>query len=143
MDRPEPLEFMFLARCTAGGKHEGWPVQLVLQAGGHDAHHAFVKRRVKHAHGRWRRSAFVKQRFGDDHGLLAHVALDLAALAVDAIKRFRQFIGAGGIVGQQAFNAQRHVRPDGRGVDARAQSESEIKGGRHPGIASGCYKKTS
>ncbi len=37
------LELMLLARRAAGGKHEGGAVQLVLDAAGHDAHHAFVK----------------------------------------------------------------------------------------------------
>ena len=51
----------------------------------------------------------IKQRLGDFHGLLAHVALNVATLAVDGIKLPGQLIGFVGIFGDQAFNAQRHV----------------------------------
>jgi uncharacterized membrane protein YqhA len=39
------LEFTLLARRAAGGKHEGGAVQLVLDARGDDADHAFVESR--------------------------------------------------------------------------------------------------
>ena len=104
-------------------------MQLVLDARGHDADHAFVEVGVEHADGRRRLLAFVEQRLGDQQRLLAHVALDLAPLAVDAVQRARQFVGARRVVGQQAFDAQRHVgQPAGR-VDARAQREAEVEGG--------------
>ena len=51
------------------------------------------------------------------------------ALAVDAVQRARQFIGAAGVVGQQAFDAQRHVAQTASGVDAWAQCKAEIKAG--------------
>jgi hypothetical protein len=55
---PRALEFVFLARRLAGGKHEGRAVQLVLDARGHDADHAFMKVGVEHADGGGRLVAF-------------------------------------------------------------------------------------
>jgi hypothetical protein len=43
------LEFVRLARRLAGREHEGRPVQLVLDARSHDAHHTLVKIRVEDA----------------------------------------------------------------------------------------------
>ena len=40
-----------------------------------------------------------------------------------------QFVRAAGVVGQQAFDAQRHVRQAPGGVDARAQGKAEVEGG--------------
>jgi hypothetical protein len=66
---------------------------------------------------------------GDLQRLLAHAALDVAPLAVDAVQHARQFVGARRVVGQQALDAQRHVgQPAGR-VDARAEREAEVEGG--------------
>ena len=103
------LELMLFARRAAGRKHKGRPVQLVFDARGHDAHHAFMKVRVKNRHRRRRLFVLVNHRVGGQLGLLAHVGFDGAPLAVDAIQRAGKFFAAAGVVGQQAFNAQRHV----------------------------------
>ena len=109
-DRPaRALELMLFARRATGRKHKGRPVQLVFDARGHDAHHAFMKVRVKNRHGRRRLFVFVNHGVGGQLGLLAHVGFDGAPLAVDAIQRAGEFFATSGVVGQQAFNAQRHV----------------------------------
>ena len=123
------LELVLLARRLAGREHEGRAVQLVLDARGDDAHHAFVEVGVEHADGGGRLLAFVEQRFHDLHRLLAHAALDVAALAVDRVQRARQLVAARRVVGQQAFDAQRHVRQPAGGVDARAEREAEVERG--------------
>ena len=123
------LELVLLARRLAGREHEGRPVKLVLDARGDDADHAFVEVGVEHADRRRRLLAFLEQRFGHRQRLLAHVAFDLAPLAVDAVQRARQFVGARGVVGEQAFDAQRHVGQPAGGVDARAEREAEVEGG--------------
>jgi hypothetical protein len=95
---PRALELMRLARRATGGEDEGGAVQTVFQARGHDADHAFVETGVEHAQ-RGRRlevavDALGQQRFGNHKGLVAHAALDLAALAVDAVQQARELIGA-------------------------------------------------
>jgi hypothetical protein len=109
MLRPEPFSSCLLPGGLAGRKHEGGAVQLVLEARGHDAHHAFVKVGVEHAHRRRRFLACVQHLVGQLQGLLAHVAFDGFALAVDAVERAGEFMGAFGSSVQQAFDAQRHV----------------------------------
>ena len=123
------LELVLTPWRGAGGKHKGGPVQLVFQARGHDADNPFMKIRVNHADGRRRLVVRVYQGFGDGKGLVAHVALDLAPLAVDAVQRLRQFGGTAGVVGQQALNAQGHVRQAAGGVEARAECKAEVEGG--------------
>ena len=98
---------------------------------------------VEHADGRWRLVAFVEQALGNHHGLLAHVAFNHPALAVDAVEHFGQFVGAGHIVGQQALDAQRHVGQAACGIDARAQRKAEVESGGGAGVAARCYKKAS
>jgi hypothetical protein len=92
---------------------------------------------VEHADGRRRRRDAVavvvhgEQRLGQQQRLVAHAALDVAPLAVDAVEHARQLFGAARVVGQQALDAQRHVgQPAGR-VDARAQGKAEVEGGGH------------
>ena len=94
------FELVFLARRTAGRKHKSGAVQFVFDALGHDAHHAFVKVRVKHTYGGRGLVAFVKQRLGHLHRHLAHIAFDHAAFAVDRVQLPRQLVGAACVVGQ-------------------------------------------
>ena len=140
---PRPFQLMLLARCGAGGEDKGGAVQLVFDAGGHDADHTFVKVGVKHANSGWRLIGFVEQRLGNGKRLLAHVAFNVAALAVDAIQHFGQLVAARGVVGEQAFNAQRHVRQAPGGVDAGPQGKAKVKRGGCGGLATRCYKKRS
>ena len=64
-------------------------------------------------------------------------AFELAALAVDGVELPGQFGGARVVVGQQAFDAQRHVGQAPRGVDAGPEREAEVEGGGRLGLASG------
>ena len=115
-------------------------MQLVLEARGHNADHAFVKVGVEDAdRGRWL-LVFVEQGLGNQKRLLAHTAFDLAAFAVDAVQGLGQLVRARGVVGQQAFNAQRHVRQAPGRVNARPQRKAEIERGRNRGIAPGRHK---
>ena len=83
------FEFVLLARRLAGREHEGRAVQLVLDARGDDADHAFVEVGVEHADRGRRLLALVEQRVDHQHRLLAHAAFDVAALAVDARRAAR------------------------------------------------------
>jgi hypothetical protein len=123
------LQLVLLARRLARREHEAGAVQLLLDARGHDAHHAFVELGVEQGHGGRRVLPLLEQRLGQQQRLLTHVALDLAALAVDAVQRARQFPGARRVVGEQAFDAQRHVRQPARRVDAGPEREGEVEGG--------------
>ena len=68
-----------------------------------------MKVRVKNRHRRRRLFVFVNHGVGGQLGLLAHVGFNGAPIAVDAVQRAGELVAAGGVVGQQAFNAQRHV----------------------------------
>ena len=100
---------MLFAGRIAGSKNKAGPVKFVFDAGGHNAHHTLVKIGIENANGRGRLLAVIQQRLGNVHGLLAHVAFNVAALPIDGIQLLGQFIGFCGIVGGEAFNAQRHV----------------------------------
>jgi len=94
-------------------KDEGRAVQAVLDTTGHDAHHAFVEGFVEQRQrGRWL-GLFVKTALPGRQcafGLFAHAGFHLAPFAVDGVQLRGQLGGAGGVVGAQAFDAQRHVR---------------------------------
>ena len=104
------FEFMLLTRRLAGGKHKAGPVEFVFDARGYDADHPFIEVRVEYTNRRWRLVLGVKQRLGHLHGYITHIAFDNTAIAVDAVQRARQFVGTRRIIGEQAFNAQRHIR---------------------------------
>ena len=118
-------------------------MEFVLDARRHNADHPFVEVGVKHADGGGGCVFVHKHRLGDQHGLLAHATFDLAAFAVDGVQGFGQFVGAAGVIGQQAFDAQGHVGQTTGGIDAGAECKAEVKGGCHLGLAACCYKKTS
>ena len=85
---------MFFARRIAGGKHKAGSVEFVFDSGGHNAHHTFVKIGIKHADCGWWCITVVEQRFGNLHGLLAHVAFNVAPFAVDGIELPGQLVCA-------------------------------------------------
>ena len=134
------FEFVFFAGGLAGCKHKGGAVQFVFQARGHDAHHAFVKVGVKHANGGRGLFMRVQKFFGQLVSLFAHIAFNFAAFAVDGVQLAGQLVGTGGVVGQQAFNAQSHVGQAARSIQARAHGKSKIKGGGHSSFAA-CHRK--
>ena len=78
----------------AAREDEGRPVHAVLQARGDDADHALVELGVEQRQRRRRLAVGGISRSSSRLGLLAHAGLDLAALAVDAVERLRQFGGA-------------------------------------------------
>ena len=120
-----------MSRRAAGGKDKRRPVQLVLDARGDDADHALVKLRVKHADGRRWLGIVGKQVFCQQQRLVAHTAFNVAPLAVDAVERARQCVGVAGVVGQQAFDANRHIGQTPGGVDAWPQGKAKVKRRRH------------
>ena len=126
---PRALEFVFVAGCRAGSEDKGRAVQFVLDARSHDADHALVKTGIENADRRRWCQFGREQRLGNQQRLLAHRALDLAPVAVDTVQRFCQLVGTRGVVGQQALDAQRHVRQTSGSVDARAQCKAEVEGG--------------
>ncbi|MCY1544970.1 hypothetical protein D9M68_808850 [compost metagenome] len=85
---------------------------------------------------RWRRLlGVVEHLFGQRQRLVAHLAFDGLALAVDAVERARQFVGAQTVVGGQAFDAQRHVGQAAGGVQAWAEGKAEVEAGGRLGLA--------
>ena len=127
----------------AGGKNKGRAMQLVLDARGHNADHALVKRGVKEADGGRRCLIVAEQGFGHRERLIAHAALDFAAVAVDAVQCFGQFVGARRIVAEQALYTQRHVGQASGGVDARPQRKAEVKAGGAACLPRGDFKQRS
>jgi hypothetical protein len=61
-------------------------------------------------------------------GLRLHARFDLAALAVECVELLRDVHRASRVVGDQAFDAQRHVGQAAGGVEARADHEAEVEG---------------
>ena len=121
---------MLLARRRAGGKHEGRAVQLVLQARGDDADHAFVEAGVEHADRRRRLVAFVEQRSRQSASACSRMPPSISRRSRLMPSSVRASSSArAGVVGQQAFDAQRHVGQAPGGVDARAQRKAEVEGG--------------
>ena len=111
------------------------------QARGHDADNALVEVRVEHDHGgRWR-LVFVEHGFGQFQGLFAHLAFDGFALAVDAVERAREFVGALCIVGDQAFDAQGHIGQASGCIEAWAESETHVETGGARGLSCGNGKQ--
>ncbi len=127
------LELVLAAGRLARREDEGRAVQPVLQPRGDDADHALVEVGVEHAQRGRRLLAGLEQRLGQLQRLLAHAALDLAALAVDGVEALRQFGAARRVVGQQAFDAERHVRQPAGRIDARPEREAEVEGGGRRG----------
>ncbi len=123
------LEFVRAPSGCAGGEDEAGAVQFVLQACGHDADHTLVEVRVEHHQRRRRLLAGVEHVLGQQQRLLAHLAFYAFALAVDAVECARQLLGTPGVVGAQAFDAQRHVGQPAGGVQARAQGKTEVQAG--------------
>ncbi len=99
-------------------------MQPVFDARGHDAHHAFVKILAKHADAR--RAACRSLRHRSSAAPRPARACRLLNLARSRLMRSRSCGQLQGvcIVGQQAFNANRHVGQVPGGVDARAPGQS-------------------
>ena len=53
------------------------------------------------------------------------------------VQRARELLAARGVVGEQQLDAQRHVGQAAGGVDARAEREAEVEGGRGLRLAAG------
>jgi hypothetical protein len=95
---------MLLARRAAGGKDEGGAVQRSL-----------MREATMPTTPSWKsgsntlmaggRLVGVEQPFGHQHGLLAHAAFDLAALAVDGVQLARQ------LAARAASSVSRHSMP--------------------------------
>ena len=79
------FEFMRFTTGLARRKNKSWTVVQIFQLSCHDTHHAFVKLWIKHAQSwRWR-FIRIEHVLSDGQGLVAHVAFDYAAFAVDAV----------------------------------------------------------
>ena len=68
---------------------------------------------------------------------LAHAGLERAPLAVDRVEHRRELVRARGVVGEQAFDAERHVGEPPGGVQARPDREAEVGRARLARIAPG------
>ena len=133
---------MRLALGPAGGKYERGPVQLVFDAGRNDADHTFMKARLVDCNcGRWL-VIQINHRVCGQLRLFAHVGFNITPFTVDTVQRFGQLIGSACIIGQQAFNTQRHVGQTACSVDARAEGKAKVEGSGDIGFAPSCYKKT-
>ncbi len=102
-------------------------MQLVLEPGGDDADHALVEIGVVEAERGRRLLGLVPQRLGQLQRLLAHLALECLALAVDRVELLRQLGSARRVIGGQAGDAQRHVGQPAGCVQARADRIAEVQ----------------
>jgi hypothetical protein len=72
-----------------------------------------------------------------DERLFLHAGLDLLALAVERVELLRDVERARFVVGDQRFDAERHVREASGGVEARADHEAEVHAAGLGRIAAG------
>ena len=98
-------------------------MKFILDARGDNADHALMPLRVIEAQG-------VAAGVGGllkccERGFL-HLSLDASALAVQGVQLLRDGLRARGVVGNQAFNAERHIGQSSGGVQAWAYGEAEI-----------------
>ena len=109
---------------VAARERDGGPVKAVLDAPGHDADHALVPGGVEQA----QRVAVPEiLRFDRRERSFLHAGLDLAPLAVQAVEfGWRWPARAPGVVGDEAFDAERHVGEPAGGVQPRAQHETQV-----------------
>ena len=99
-------------------------MKFLFDAPGDNADHPLVPARLEQGDaGALARIETVER----EHGVGLHVGLDAAALAVEAVELLRDVHGAGDVVGDQAFDAERHVGQTACGVQARPQAEAHVE----------------
>ncbi len=107
-------------------------VIAILETRGDDADHALVPFGPVETKGRCRD---VDRRLERRERLVLHRGLDIAALVVQAIELRREPLRGRRIVGDEAGDADGHVREPAGGIDARTGDEAEIVGRRTSRIA--------
>jgi hypothetical protein len=136
-----------LAAVAAGkGKHRA--MQFLLDARGDDADDALVPVGVEQRHrGAPAASRQPSRQVGGRHRpwraaqrLFLHARFDLAPLAIERVELLRDVHRPSLVVGDQAFDAQRHVGQAAGGVEARADHETEVDARRLRRVASGGAK---
>ena len=106
----------------------------VLDARGEDPDHALVPVGVEQGHARPRCFGQFGDRF---ERRFEHAAFDGAPLAVEVVELLGAVRRSPGVVGNEAFDAQAHVRQASCRVQARAHDEAEVEGGGLARIATG------
>ena len=115
------------ARRCAAREDEGRPVQAVLQADGDDADHALVELGVEERQRR-RRLAFAASACSSSASACSRMPASTSRRSrLMRVELLRQLGGARRVVGEQAFDAERHVGQAAGGVDARAEREAEVE----------------
>src|SRR6185369_11558644 len=100
---PGPLQ----RAVAADREDEGRTMQPVLETRRDDADDALVERRVEHRERRFELAGERERAVDTGVGVLAHPRLDRAPLAVDLVEQRSELVGAAGIVGEQALDAER------------------------------------
>ena len=115
------LEFPFVAAREGNGR----AVRALLDARGHDADDALVPVRVEQR----QRRRFTDVDAGQLRlGFLLHALFDVAPFSVHRVELFGQRQRACEVVGDQAFDADGHVREAPGGIEARPDREAEVEG---------------
>ena len=123
----------------ARSKGKDRAVEFVLDPRGEDADDAFVPAGVEE--GNAGGGIVDGHAFEQVQGLFLHVGFDVAAFAVEGIELLGDLQGAGGVVGEQAFDTQAHVGEPPGGVQARAEDEAEIHGRGFARVAPGGFEE--
>ena len=110
-------------RLAGARERDGRAMELLLHARGDQSDDTLVPVLVEQADGACRLDGVGIQR---GERIELHVALDVAALAVQLVQLLRQLERALEAVGRQALDAHRHVGQASGGVDARADREAEV-----------------
>ena len=106
-----------------GSEHDGWTMMRLAQPTRHNADDALMPGRISHNDALLFRGKCARDQLT---GLLAHAGFDTFTLAIQAIKFVGNFGGANGIIGGQAFDAERDVVQSPRRIHARPEHETEV-----------------
>ena len=118
------LDFI-LARL---GEDDHRPVQAVLDPRGEDADHPRMPVRLEQAQAHGQPGVLGQFHFvEDEHRFGLHFRLDITPLAIQFVQPLRQQQGRVRVVGEQAFDAQRHVLQPPGGIQPWAEGEAQIR----------------
>jgi hypothetical protein len=134
IERPEPLS----SPVVASGKGDGgrWnfslmrPARMPITPWCHSGSNSTRLARLPGSMGQPGHGAFF-----------LHAGLDAAAFAVELVELWAMLMARAHVVGDQAFDAQRHVGQAAGGVEARAEGEAQVEGGGPGGVAAGGGKQ--
>ncbi|OPZ41276.1 MAG: hypothetical protein BWY94_02472 [Actinobacteria bacterium ADurb.BinA094] len=113
-----------LRQLALAAEHDAGAVELPRHAAGHDADHAGVPVVVVKHDAVVGRVEFLDLALG----VLGDAALDVLALAVEAVELTGSILTEGSVLAEDEFDGERGVGEAAAGVDARTEAEGDVDG---------------